>query len=85
MQISSIKKPYLINNIDIYEIVVSNEFLFGKQDFKLFLGYKDNQEVKTLCIYFPEMGIYKRYSHKTKCMYFMKKREKLFDKYMTIW
>ena len=47
----------MINNIDIYEIAVSNKFLFSKQDFKLFLGYKDNQEVKPLCIFFPEMGI----------------------------
>ena len=30
------------------------------------------------------MSIYKRYSDKTKCMYFMIKHEKFFDKYMTI-
>ena len=33
---------------------------------------------------FPEMSIYERYSDKTKCMYFMIKYEKIFDKYMTI-
>ena len=31
------------------------------------------------------MGIYKRYSDKTKYMYFKIKDEKPFDKYMTIW
>ena len=31
------------------------------------------------------MGIRKRYSDKTKCMYFMIKDEKILDKYMTIW
>ena len=31
------------------------------------------------------MSIYKRYSDKTKCMYFMIKDAKNFDKYMTIW
>ena len=31
------------------------------------------------------MSIYKRYSDKTKCIYFMIKHGKLFDKYMTIW
>ena len=30
------------------------------------------------------MSIYKRYSDKTKCMYFMIKYENFFDKYMTI-
>ena len=76
------KSLILINNIDINEIAVSNKFLFSKQDFKYFLGYKDNQEIKLLRIFFPEMSIHKRYSDKTKCMYFMKKCEKNFDKYM---
>ena len=31
------------------------------------------------------MSTYKRYSDKTKCMYFMTNDEKSFDKYMTIW
>ena len=31
------------------------------------------------------MSIYKRYSDKTKCMYFMIKDEQMFDKYMIIW
>ena len=31
------------------------------------------------------MSIYKRYSDKTKCMYFMIKNEKFIDKFMTIW
>ena len=31
------------------------------------------------------MSICKRCSDKTKCMYFMIKDEKNFDKYMTIW
>ena len=30
------------------------------------------------------MSIYKRYSDKTKCMYFMIKDENFFDKYMPI-
>ena len=49
------------------------------------MGYKDNKESRPLCIFFPEMSIYKRYSDKTKCMYFMIKDDKSFDKYMTIW
>ena len=31
------------------------------------------------------MSIYKRYSNKTKYMYFIMKDEKCFDEYMTIW
>ena len=79
------KSPILINNIDINEVVVSKKFPFGKQDFKYFIGYNDNKEIRPLCIFFPEMSIYKRYSDKTKCMCFMIKDEKVFDKYMTFW
>ena len=31
------------------------------------------------------MSICKRYSDKTKCMYFVIKDENIFDKYMKIW
>ena len=65
-------------------MIVSNKFLFGKQDFKYFIGCKDNKDIRPLCIFFPEMSIYKRYSDKTKCMYFKRKDEKCFDKYLTI-
>ena len=51
-QFPQYKSLILINNIDINEIAVSNKFLFSKQDFKYFLGYKDNQEIKLLRIFF---------------------------------
>ena len=79
------KSPISINNIDINKIVVSNKCPFGKQDFKYFIACKGNKEIRPLCIFFPEMSIYKRYSDKTKCMYFMIKDENIFHKYMTIW
>ena len=78
------KSPILINNIDINKIVVSNKFIFDKQDFKYFIGYKDNKEIRPLCIFFLEMIINKRYSNKNKCMYFMIKHEKSLDKYMIV-
>ena len=75
----------MINDIDINEIVVSNKFPFGEQNFRCFTGYKDNKEIRPLCKFFPNMSIYKIYSDKTKCIYFMIKDEHVFDKYMTIW
>ena len=67
----------MINDIDINKIAVSNKFPFGKQDFKYFIGYKDNEKIRALCIFFPEMSIYKRYFDKTECIYFMIKMKKL--------
>ena len=51
------KSPILINDIHINEIVVSNKYPFGKQDFKYFIGYKDNKDIRSLCIFFPEMSM----------------------------
>ena len=75
----------MTSNIDINKLVLSNKFPFGKQDFKYLTSYQDNKEIRPLYILFPEMSIYKRYSDKTKCMYFMIKNEKFIDKFMTIW
>ena len=55
------KSPISIKYIDIKKIVVSNEFSFGKQDFKYFIGYKDSEKIRSLCIFYPQMIIYKRY------------------------
>ena len=53
---------------NINEIVVSHRILVGKQDFKYFIGYKFNKEVRSFCIFFPDISIYKRYSDNTKCI-----------------
>ena len=42
--------------------VVYNKFHFGKKDFKSFIGYKDNKEIRHLCMFSPETSIYKRWS-----------------------
>ena len=49
-----------ISDIDINEVVVYNKFHFGKKDFKYFIGYKDNKEIRHLCMFSPETSIYKR-------------------------
>ena len=36
------KSSISINDIDINKIVVTNKFPFSKQDFKYFIGFKDN-------------------------------------------
>ena len=84
-QFHQYKSPISINNIDINKILVSKKFPFGKQVLKYFIGYKNNKEIRPLCIFFPEMSMYKRCSDKTKRIYFMIKGEKKIDKYMTVW
>ena len=55
------KSPILITNIDINKKVVSNKLSFGKQNFKCFIGYKDNKETRPLCMFFLEMSINKKF------------------------
>ena len=68
------KCPDLIYHININEIVVSNKFPFGIQDFKYFISYKDNKEIRYVCIFVPEMSIYKGQSEKTKYIYILLKK-----------
>ena len=76
------ESPILINDKDINKIVVSNKFSFGKQDFKYFIGYKDSEKNKPLCIFRPKMIIYKRNFDENKLIYFFIKEEKICLKYM---
>ena len=51
------KNPILINDIDINKNIVSNKLPYGKQDFKYFIGYKDSEKIRPLCIFLPQMII----------------------------
>ena len=70
------ESPISKNNLDINNIVVSNELLFGKQGFKYFIGYKDAKKIRPLCKCRTKMSIYKRNFDKARCMYFSIKDEK---------
>ena len=65
------KGPILINNIVINKIVVSKKLPFSKQDFIYFIGYKDDQQIRPLCIFIPKLSAYRIDFDETECMYFM--------------
>ena len=71
------ESPNLIGNRDNNKIVVSNEASFGKNDFKIFIGYKDAKRIRLLGIFFPKISTYRRDFDKTKCMYFLTKKKLL--------
>ena len=72
------KSSILINDIDINEIVVSNKFPFGKQDFKYFIGYKDSVKIRPLCIFHPQMIVYRRNFDENGHIYFFNRKRKSF-------
>ena len=59
----------MISDIDVNKIAVS-KFPFGKQDFKYFIGYKENKKIRPLCILFPEMNAYRIDFDETESMSF---------------
>ena len=70
--------------IDINKTVVSNKFPFDKQNLKYFIGYKDSEKTKPLCIFGPQIIIYERNIDENRHIYFLIKEEKVFIKYMDI-
>ena len=79
------KKSILINNIDIYEIVVSNKASLSKKGFKILIGYKGGKNVRPLCILLPEMSAYRKDFDETKYMSLLIKEYELLEKYNEIW
>ena len=63
------KTPILIKDIYINKIVVSNKLPFGKEDFKYFIGYKDEKPIRHLCLFLPE-NWFEKYFDRTKYFYF---------------
>ena len=72
------KNPISIKDLDINKIVVSIVFPSGKEDFKYFIGYKDSEKILPLCIFHPQMTIYKRSFDENRRIYLLTKEEKVF-------
>ena len=79
------KNPVLIYNVKTGKLIVPKKVSFGKKGFKCFIGYKDNEKVKSLCIMFPKMSGYKKKFNETKYMSFLIKDDKLLENYDKIW
>ena len=73
------KQP--IDLVLVDRIVISEKFKHSDDGFKYFIGYKDGEIVKPLCIILPQMNRYIKYfENGGKNMSFMTE-----DEYDTIW
>ena len=82
------KSKQLINLdlINVDQIVVSDKFKHSDNGFKYFIGYKEGEIVKPLCIILPQMsGYIKYFDIGSKNMSFMVKNDDVLDKYNEIW
>ena len=77
------KQPIDLDLVNVGQIVVSDKF---KHDDDGFIGYKEGQIVKPLCIILPRMtGYIKCFAKGGKNMSFVIKDDDVLDKYNDIW
>ena len=82
------KNSINLNNqlVSVDQIVVSEKFRHIDDGFKYFIGYKEGEILKPLCIILPQMtGYIKCFENGGKNMSFVIKEDDVLDKYNEIW
>ena len=80
------KQPIDLSLVNVDQIVVSDKFKHSDDGFKYFIGYKEGEIVKPLCIILPQMtGYIKYFKNRRKSMSFVIKDDMCLDKYNEIW
>ena len=79
------KQPIHLDLVTINKIVVSDKFRHSEEGFKYFIGYQEDEIIKPLCIFLPQMsGYIKCFENGGKNMSFMKRDNNILDKYNEI-
>ena len=80
------KQPINLDLVNVDQIVVSDKFNYNDDGFKYFIGYREEDIVKPLCIILPETsGYIKYFENRGKNMSFVIKDDDVLDKYNKIW
>ena len=76
------KQPIKLDLANADQIVISDKFKHSDDGFKYFIGYKEVETVKPLCIILPQMNAYIKYfENGGKNMSFVIKDDDVLDKY----
>ena len=68
------RQPINLDMVNIDQIAVSDKFRHNEDGFKYFIGYKEGEIVKPLCIIMPQMsGYIKYFENSGKNMSFLKR------------
>ena len=80
------KQPIDLDLVNVDQVVIFEKFKHSDDGFKYFIGYKEGEIVKPLCIILPQMSVYiKSFENRSKNMCFMIKNDDVLDKYGEIW
>ena len=75
-----------LKSVNLDQINVSDKFKHSNEGFKFFIGYQEDQIVKSLCIILPQKsGYIKYFENGSKKRSFMVKDDNVLDKYNNIW
>ena len=80
------KQPIDLNLVNADQIVISDKFKHSDDGFKYFIGCKEGEIFKPLCIILHQMSRYIKYfENGGKNMSFMVKNDNVLDEYNEIW
>ena len=80
------KQPINLGLVNVNQIVISDKFKHNDDGFKYFIGYKEDDIVKPLCIILPQMSGYMRYfENGEKNISFLIKYADVLDKSNETW
>ena len=85
-QFYACKQPIDLNLVGINKVVISDKFKHTDKSFKYFIGYKDDNVVRPLCIILPQISRYIKYfENERQNMSFMIEDDGVLVKYNEIW
>ena len=81
------KQPIDLDLVNVDQIIVSDKFKHTDDGFKYFIGYKEEEIVKPLCLILPQMtGYIKCFENRGKNMSFViKDDDDVLDRHNEIW
>ena len=80
------KQPINLMSVHLDQIVVYDKFNHNNEGFKYFIGYKEGEIVKPLCIILPQMTEYMKYfKNGGKNMSFLIKDDEMWETHEQIW
>ena len=80
------KQEIDLDSLTTDKLVVSDKFRHNEESYKYFIGYKEDEIVKPLCIILPQMnGYIKYFDNGGKNMSFLIKNNEVWETYEDIW
>ena len=80
------KQPINLDLVNVDQVVIPDKFKHSDDGFKYFIGYKEGEIVKPVCIILSQMsGYIKYFENGGKNMSFLIKDDDVLDRYYLIW